>query len=157
MPLAARMNAVALRMTRNAAAAEDVVQNAFEKAIRAQSQFRGEARLSTWIHRIVVNEALMWLRTERRHAPGEPLNGVQEMSRDPGPSALDQLLRREIRHGVRREIECLQPEERHVLLHCALEDRSYAEYGRRAGLHPAAAKSRAFRARRRLRKALGPG
>jgi len=150
------MNAVALRLTRNAAAAEDVVQNAFEKAFRAQDQFRGEARLSTWMHRIVVNEALMWLRAERRRAPAEPLIAAEELARDPGPSALDQVLASELRGSVRRGLECLQPEERHVLLHCTLADRSYADYGQEAGLHPAAAKSRAFRARRRLSRLLRP-
>ena len=41
-------------------------QNAFVKALRHREQFQGDAAPSTWIHRIVINEALMWLRSERR-------------------------------------------------------------------------------------------
>ena len=62
-----RMRAVALRVTRDGEAARDVVQAAYEKALRHGRKFRGGARVSTWLHRIVTNEALMWLRRERRH------------------------------------------------------------------------------------------
>lgn len=49
-------------------AAADVVQNAFEKGLRDCEVFRGQARPSTWVHRIVVNEAFMGLRRESRGA-----------------------------------------------------------------------------------------
>ena len=62
-----RLIAVAMRITRAREAARDVVQSAFEKALRKARGFQGQARVSTWLHRIVVNEALMWLRGERRH------------------------------------------------------------------------------------------
>jgi RNA polymerase sigma-70 factor (ECF subfamily) len=61
-----RMNAVALRYTRDPEVAGDVVQNACEKVLRHGSKFRGQSLVSTWIHRIVANEALMWLRSEGR-------------------------------------------------------------------------------------------
>ncbi len=63
-----RLTAVALRITRDESTAQDVVQNAFEKALRHGHRFRGECLVSTWMHRIVANEALMWLRSERRRA-----------------------------------------------------------------------------------------
>jgi DNA-directed RNA polymerase specialized sigma24 family protein len=44
----------------------------------------------------------------------------------------------------------LKPKEREVVLHCMLRERSYAQFGAEAGVHPAAVKTRAFRARRRL-------
>lgn len=58
--LAPRLVRVAQRLTRDALAAENVVQTAFEKALRHVADFRGDARLSTWLHRIVTNEALVW-------------------------------------------------------------------------------------------------
>ncbi len=64
-----RLTAVARRLLRDSDAAADVVQSAFEKVLRYCEQFRGLARPSTWMHRSVVNEALMWLRRQTRRAP----------------------------------------------------------------------------------------
>jgi len=149
-----RMRAVALRFTRDPASAADVLQNAFEKVIRHRDRFRGEARFSTWVHRIVANEALMWLRSEKRRSetfvPAEDdLHAI-----DPAPSPSARMAEREQRERIRRGLACLRDDEREVLTRCALEGSSYEEYGRSAGLHPAAVKSRAFRARRRLGIAL---
>jgi len=152
------MTAVALRVTRSPEAADDVVQNALEKAIRRRHQFRGEARLSTWLHRIVVNEALMWLRAERRRNESAVPIERAELPRqvDPEPSAEERLASRQLREQLHRGLAQLRPEEREVLAHCALAECSYDQYGRETGLHPAAVKSRAFRARRHLRACLSP-
>ncbi|MCG8588602.1 MAG: RNA polymerase sigma factor, partial [Proteobacteria bacterium] len=64
--LRARMISVAVRYTGSRDDAEDVVQSGYEKAVRNYHQFHGRSRFSTWLHRIVVNEALMWLRSEGR-------------------------------------------------------------------------------------------
>ena len=56
-----------LSIVRNDADAEEVVQNAFLKAFNKISQFRQEASFYTWLFRITVNEARMWLRSSRRH------------------------------------------------------------------------------------------
>ncbi len=61
-----RMLAVARRFLRQEEDARDAVQDAFLSAYRALEDFEGNARLSTWLHRIVVNAALMKLRTRRR-------------------------------------------------------------------------------------------
>ncbi len=59
----------ARRLLRDPDAAADVVQSAFEKVLRYCEQSRDGARPSTGMHRIVVNEAFMWLRRETWHAP----------------------------------------------------------------------------------------
>jgi len=143
---------VALRFTRDPDVAHDVVQNAFEKAIRHREQFRGQARVSTWVHRIVANEALMWLRSERRRAKrtGSLAEANPESLVDPTPDAAAGLVRDQAAHQLRLGIARLGEEERDVIERCVLSGRSYAEYGAERGVHPAAAKSRAFRARRRL-------
>jgi RNA polymerase sigma-70 factor (ECF subfamily) len=147
-----RMVAVALRFTREPDVAQDVVQSAFEKAIRHRDQFRGRARVSTWLHRIVANEALMWLRAERRRARRTgPLSDAEpEALADPAPDAAAELTRAQDARALRREIARLDADDRDVIEGCLLRGRSYAEYGAERGVHPAAAKSRAFRARRRL-------
>jgi len=151
-----RLRRVALRITRDAAAAEDVVQSALEQALRHRGSFRGDAKPSTWLHRIVVNQALMWYRGEaRRSALRARLTeaaGADLPERSPQP--LDALLARERCESVQRALLALRPEDLGLIRHCALEGRSYASWARAAGIHATAAKTRAFRARRALRTAL---
>ena len=73
--LGGRMLAVARRFVEDEEAARDVVQDAFLSAFRGIRQFDGNAQLSTWLHRIVVNAALMRLRARQRRPAGLPLPG----------------------------------------------------------------------------------
>ncbi len=146
-----QLQSVAKRVTRDADAAEDVVQLAFEKAFRRRDQFRGDARLSTWLHRIVVNEALMWLRTRRRQAGRwAPEQGSEVEAVDPGPGPEETLLAREARRRVAEGLASLAPVDRDVLIACSVDQRSQRDVARDLGLRPGAVKSRAFRARHRL-------
>ncbi|HTF32220.1 MAG TPA: sigma-70 family RNA polymerase sigma factor [Myxococcota bacterium] len=71
----ARLLGVAKRLLRHDEDARDAVQDAFFSAFRGLEKFEGEARLSTWLHRIVVNAALMKLRTRRRK-PEAPIDDL---------------------------------------------------------------------------------
>jgi len=151
-----RLSAVALRFTRDPDAARDVVQNAFEKVLRHGEKFRGDARVSTWIHRIVANEALMWLRTQRQRSEirWQSAHGDLPLAVDGAPTPAEALERREQLNHLWHGLHELSREEHDVVRSCALGGQSYAEYGGRKGIHPAAVKSRAFRARRRLAELL---
>jgi len=149
----ARLRRVALRITRNAAAADDVVQNALEKALRHRAGFRGEASPSTWLHRIVVNEALAWQRSEKRRAR-HALAARDESASAAGAQPLDALLLSERRERVLRGLAGLRADESDLLARFAL-DGGYADWARAARMKASAAKTRAFRARRALRAALG--
>ena len=61
-----RLLSVARRFMRNDEDACDVVQSAYLSAFQALDEFKGACKLSTWLHRIVVNTALMRLRSRRR-------------------------------------------------------------------------------------------
>src|SRR5262245_1483632 len=65
-----RMLATARRLLRDDEAARDALQEAFLSACAAMDRFDGRARLSTWLHRIVINCALMRLRRQRRRQEG---------------------------------------------------------------------------------------
>jgi RNA polymerase sigma-70 factor (ECF subfamily) len=150
-----RLTAVALRLARDPDAARDIVQSAFEKVVRHGSDFRGEARVSTWVHRIVVNEALMWLRSERRQRwMRADKEAEQAHVADPGPDPAEPLERRQRRQRLLNGLMSLSHDERDVVVRCALEGLSYADYAERVDAHAAAVKSRAHRARRRLRTLL---
>ncbi len=152
-----RMLAVAQRYVRDVDVAHDVVQNATEKALRHRDQFAGRARLSTWFHRIVANEALMWLRSERRRAGRcETVNeSLCHELPDPAPGPSDQLAARRRVRRVEAALATLGADERDVVVQCLVRGRSYQDYGAERGIHAGAAKSRAFRARRRLARTLG--
>jgi RNA polymerase sigma-70 factor (ECF subfamily) len=148
----ARLRRAALRITRDPAAADDAVQSALEKALRHRAAFRGEAKPSTWLHRIVVNEALAWRRSEGRRAR----HAAAAVAAEPvaaAPQPLDALLLRERRGRLLRALEALRANERELLARFAL-DGSYAAWARAARTSASAAKTRAFRARRALRAAL---
>jgi RNA polymerase sigma-70 factor (ECF subfamily) len=147
-----RLRAVALRITRQPEAARDAVQDAFEKALRHGHRFEGQSRVSTWLHRIVANEALMWLRSQRRRSEVQTNLelDVLELQPAPGPSPAQRASSRERAARLEHGLSELSAEDRDVVLQCAVAGESYADYGARRGLHPGAVKSRAFRARRRL-------
>jgi len=148
----ARLRRVALRITRDPAAADDAVQSALEKALRHSKEFRGEAQPSTWLHRIVVNEALAWRRSEGRRAR-HMLAAHAETANAASTQPLDELLLRERRTQVLRALAGLRPDERDLLARFAL-DGGYADWARAARMKPTAAKTRAFRARQELRTVL---
>ncbi len=144
-----RLQAVAFRITRDSESARDTVQAAFEKVIRHRERFRGESRFSTWIHRIVVNEALISLRNQRRRR--EVVGGCAERADDQAPGAAEELLASERRDLLRRGLDRLRFADREVVERCGLSGWTYADYSAHTGIHIAAVKSRAFRARSRLR------
>jgi RNA polymerase sigma-70 factor (ECF subfamily) len=159
-----RLLATARRLVRNEEDARDVVQDAFLAAHRAIGAFQGTARLSTWLHRIVVNEALMRLRRKRRR-PEEPIDELLPRFAEDGHFAepltpwerdgAALLERRETRDLVRRAIDRLPATYRTVLLLRDIEDLDTEETAERLGIRPNAVKIRLHRARQALRTLIG--
>ena len=81
-----RLLSVARRMLRDEEAAQDAVQDTFLSAFRALDGFDGQAQLTTWLHRIVVNAALMKIRTRQRR-PEQPLEPLLPTFADDGHHA----------------------------------------------------------------------
>lgn len=84
-----RLHAVAMRLLQNPADADEVVQEAFLSAYRSLANFRGEARLETWLHRIVVNAALQRLRRRKRQIGAAGPMLASEQGDDGGAVAAD--------------------------------------------------------------------
>ena len=160
-----RLLALARRIVGNDEDARDVVQDAFFSAFRHLDSFAGDARLSTWLHRIVVNTALMKLRTRRRKPEEsiEPLlpafladghHAEKFTARNIPADAL--LARKETRQAVRGRIDELPESFRTVLLLRDIEGLDTEETARVLDTTPNAVKIRLHRARQALRTLLAP-
>ena len=160
---APRMLAVARRLLRNDEDARDAVQDAFVSAVRAIDSFAGDARLSTWLHRIVVNAALMKLRTRRRK-PEESLDDLLPAfepdghRRDPGGpwQPAERLERSELRKLVRDAIDRLPEGYRTLIVLRDIEGLDTAEAAELLGVSTGVLKTRLHRARQALRTLLDP-
>jgi len=157
--LGGRMMAVAMRIVRNEEDARDVVQTGYLSAFQSLNRFQGGCRLSTWLHRIVVNAALMKLRSRRRR-PEESIEPLLPTYLDDGHHAeqfsksdlpADELLEQEeMRAVVRACIEQLPDRYRSILVMRDIEDISNAEVASMLGVTPNAVKIRLHRARQAL-------
>lgn len=88
----------AYMVTRDAAAAEDIAQEAFLSAIRSLDRFDRRRRFGPWLHRIAVNRAIDWTRARKLRAevgsppPGDRARAVDETATDPRADSLDRAL-----------------------------------------------------------------
>ncbi len=157
---------LALSILRDRQEAEDEVQNAYWKAWQHLGQFQQDAKFSTWMTRIVVNQCLMRLRQVRRvnflflddTLIGEERGTLELVDR--GNSPEDQLGSKELGALINREIRRIPPLLRNVFLLRDVNELPMEEVANQLGISIAAAKSRLLRARlelkARLEKHYGP-
>jgi RNA polymerase sigma-70 factor, ECF subfamily len=156
---------VARRILGNEEDANDAVQDAFLSAFRGIGQFKGQAQLGTWLHRIVVNAALVQLRSRQRHPERSiegllPHFGAGEHQIDPPvpwqatPASI--VDRQELCALVRRCISLLPEDYRIVLLLRDIEGLATDETARILSTSTTVVKTRLHRARQALRSQLDP-
>jgi RNA polymerase sigma-70 factor (ECF subfamily) len=160
-----RLLAVARRIVGNEEDAREVVQEAFLSAFKALGRFHGDAKLSTWLHRIVVNTALMRLR-RRKRKPEESIEPLLPAFQSDGHFAerysdwaepIDTAMSRaETRALVRNRINELPESFRTVLTLRDIEGMSTEETAKLLETTPNAVKIRLHRARQALRTLLAP-
>ncbi|HET7362842.1 MAG TPA: RNA polymerase sigma factor [Burkholderiales bacterium] len=145
---------------RDDAEAEDALQEAYLQAYRSLASFRGDAQLSTWLARIVANEALQRLRKHSRRAdivPLQPAAGAeleQVMDRDMDKAPETTAARHEMRRLLESQIDALPDAYRTVFMLRAVEELSVEETAAVLDMPPATVRTRLFRARSMLREAL---
>ena len=158
-----RLYRLAFRVTRDPGLAEDAVQEAFASALKGVGSFRGEARLSTWLHRIVYTKAIDLLRQRARERPFE--NDAEELGAEDerlghGPSWArppDELLASaETRAALEDAMTELTPLQRAVFELRELEGRDTNETAELLDISEGAARVHLHRARLRLRERLAP-
>lgn len=163
-PYERRAYATAFAILRNEADAEDAAQEAILKALTHIQQFRSEARFSTWLTQITVNEALM----RRRKQHTEIMEPIGEREEEDGtytprdfadwreiPS--ESLERKEIRERLASAVAALTEKYREVFVLRDIQHLSIEETAEALGISQASVKTRLLRARLMLRDVLTPG
>lgn len=160
-----RLYRVARSMLRDAAEAEDALQEAYLAAFRGIGAFRGDAAPATWLTRIVVNECMTRLRRHARrdnivpivHAHQRP-QAEGDAPEDPSPVDDDTpdraLVRSEMRALLELSIDRLPEEFRTVFVMRSVEELSVEETAQCLGIPEATVRTRHFRARSLLRESI---
>ena len=150
-------------IVRDDADAEDVLQEAYLAAYRHLPEFRGDARLSTWLTRIVINQALGRLRARRRdnvvallddrpRVGAEPME--QAMDEDPNASPEGGAMRAELRRLLESKIDALPLAFRTAFILREVEEMTIEEAAECLAIPAATVRTRVFRARAMLRESL---
>jgi RNA polymerase sigma-70 factor, ECF subfamily len=154
---------MALSFMKNESDAEDVAQEAFLKAFRNLAKFRGQAKFSTWLISITLNEARGRLRRQSASRT-ESLDATAEEGGPVSPALLrdwrevpsEALERKEVREMLKEAISGLSPIYREVVLLRDVEELSIEETAAALTISSASVKVRLHRARIMLQKQLAP-
>jgi RNA polymerase sigma-70 factor (ECF subfamily) len=154
-----RLFRVARAILKDDAEAEDALQDAYLDAYKHMGDFRGDAQLSTWLTRIVVNQSLMRLRRQRRQRVVVPFEQQGDYEEVQVPDEKAELpssaaLRAEVRQLLEQRIDQLPVAFRTVFVMREVEDMTVEETAECLGIPPATVRTRLFRARALLRAAL---
>jgi RNA polymerase sigma-70 factor, ECF subfamily len=163
-PYERRVFAAAMAILRNESDAEDVAQEAMLKALRAIRQFRADARFSTWLIQITVNEALMRRRKDRNGVM-EAIDDRRDEESDYAPRDFadwreipsEALERKEVRQRLAHALASLDRKYREVFVLRDMEQLNIQETAEALGISIASVKTRLLRARLMLRDLLAAG
>jgi RNA polymerase sigma-70 factor (ECF subfamily) len=150
------------RYVHDSEAAKDVAQEAFFKAYRGLSSFRGESAFYTWLYRIAINTAKNYLVAQGRRSPDQDID-VQEAEYFEGATALKenatperQLLTEEIERTVFRAMKELPDDLKTAITLREIEGMSYEQIAEAMDCPIGTVRSRIFRAREAIDRQLKP-
>jgi RNA polymerase sigma-70 factor (ECF subfamily) len=155
----------AVSILNNPADAEEVAQEAVLKAFTHLAGFRAEAKFSTWLIQITINEARLRLRKDRRHLYDSLDERRTDAEGDYDPKDFadwreipsEELKRAELRNALQRAMATLAPKYREVLILRDVQSLSTQETAEILGISEGNVKTRLLRARLQMRDALAPG
>ena len=153
---------IAYGITLDAEESQDIMQEVFLQVYRTIGDFRGDASLATWLHRITVNRSLNWKRRWARRfkwlhvsidstdgpSPAEPESDL--------PSPETRLANVQTRQQIDNALKMLPDQARTVFVLREQEGLSYEEIADAIGIKLGTVRSRLFHARKRLREILQP-
>ncbi|HKO45285.1 MAG TPA: RNA polymerase sigma factor [Pyrinomonadaceae bacterium] len=149
-----RVYALCLRMTRDIADAEDLTQEVFIQLHRKIGSYRGDSHFSTWLHRLTVNQVLMfWRRAKRRNVhcmdliEAADLN-IARTSKDPSGSRVADGI------ALDTAVNQLPPGSRAVFLLFSVQGYRHEEIASMCGCTVGTSKSQLHKARKKLKRML---
>lgn len=147
---------LAVRLTGNEEDARDVTQEAYLRAYRGLSRFRGDAQFSTWMYRITANCASTYLgrRSRHRHDPLPDAADVIDLRADADPELRSDAS--DLRDRLLAALESLPPKLRAVVVLRDVYELSHDAIAEELGISATAAKVRLHRARHKLRAEVFP-
>lgn len=157
--------AAAYSVLGNPTDAEDAAQEAFLKALTHIGQFRSEAKFSTWLVQITLNEARLRIRKDRKGLYSSIDEGNQDEDGDYFPIDYadwreipsETLQRKELKDALQKALDGLKPIYREVVILRDVEHLSITETAEALGITESSVKTRLLRARLMMRDALAPG
>lgn len=147
---ASHVDAVVRRLAGDPDLAEDIAQEVWIQIFRALPSWRGEAKFSTWIHRVAINRTLNAMRRVKRLSTVE--TGIEEDSAVVEQDAERSMLAQTIADATQR----LSPGARTVFLLHDVEGYTHEEIATELGITAGGSKSQLFKARAKLRRLLAP-
>ncbi len=137
--------------------AEEALQEGFVHAYEHLDQFQGKSKLSTWLTRIIINEALSRMRARKRLVSIDDASSAAEMLTpvsDPGQSPESQAMRKQLRARLEEALDSLPHKYRIVFVLRQVKGMSTCQTAARLSIGEEAVKTRLFRARAALRDRL---
>ena len=147
---APHVDAIVQRLAGDPDLAQDIAQEVWIQIFRALPSWRGDAKFSTWVHRVAVNRTLNALRRTRRVAAAE--TGIEEDSVSVEQDGERSMLAATIEEAANK----LSPGARTVFLLHDVEGYTHEEIASELGITPGGSKSQLFKARAKLRRLLAP-
>lgn len=136
----------------------DLSQETFLRAYRALGSFKKEARFSSWLYQIALNQCRDRMRRRKLRAAVslEELveSGDSPLPREPGPSALELLEKRELSRTVAAAVQALPEEQREVVVLKEYQGLTFLEIAETLGVPPSTVKTRLYRGLGQLRQQL---
>lgn len=141
---------VAIRTLKNREEAEEVAQDTFIKVFKSLKNFKGDAKLSSWIYRIAYNTCLDRVKKHKKELKNTPIEEVKSEAVMEMGNALDGMVMQERAETIKRCIQLLSPVDAALLTLFYFEEKDLKEMAKALNLSPNTAKVKLFRARNRL-------
>lgn len=141
---------LAYRMLRNREEAEEVAQDAFIKAYRKLDKFKGDAKFSTWLYKVVYNTCLDKIKKLKKDIGVLPIEAVTERQLKTVDDALDKMEKEERTLAIEKCLAVLSSDESALLTLFYFEERSLKEISKITGTTVNNLKVKLFRSRKKL-------
>ena len=153
---------IAFGITLDTEESQDIMQEVFLQVYRTIGDFRGDASLATWLHRITVNRSLNWKRRWARrfkwlHVSTDSTDGLPAAEPESDlPSPETRVANAQTRQQIDKALKMLPEQARTIFVLRELEGLAYEEIAAAIGIKLGTVRSRLFHARKRLKEILQP-